>query len=290
MGAKRLATRRIDKLWGRRDLAPWFEDVPADADPVGEIWYEVEGVPADLPELLVKFLFTSEKLSIQVHPDDEAARARGYPRGKDEAWVVLAAEPHAVIGLGLKRPVGREELRAAALDGSIEALLDWRPVKAGDVFYSPAGTVHAIGPGLAIVEVQQNVDLTYRLYDYGRPRELHLEDGIAVSAPVVFDHEQKPRDLARGRVVLAQGPAFTLERWSQRGRGSLIPPKASNCWVVVLGGTGRCDGAAFGPGEVWYADGPSQWQFSSETDLLVAYPGGHVVPTLWQSEEANFPS
>jgi mannose-6-phosphate isomerase len=290
MTAKKLTTRRIEKLWGRRKLTPWFEDVPAGGEPVGEVWYEMEGVPADAPELLVKFLFTSEKLSIQVHPDDQAARARGYPRGKDEAWVVLAAEPDATIGLGLKRAASREELRAAALDGSIEALMDWRPVKAGDVFYSPAGTVHALGPGLAIVEVQQNVDLTYRLYDYGRPRELHLEDGIAVSEPGVFDNGQTPRSLAQGRVLLAQGPAFTLERRSQKQSSSLIPATASACWVVVLGGTGRCDGAPYGPGEVWYADAPCRWEPSSETDLLVAYPGGRVIPTLWQSEEGSVPS
>src|SRR3546814_2738640 len=92
-------------------------------------------------------------------------------RGKDEAWLILAAEPDSTIALGTKRPVGREELRDAALDGSIEDLLDWKPVKAGDFYYSPAGTVHAIGAGITLIEVQQNVDLTYRLYDYGRPRD-----------------------------------------------------------------------------------------------------------------------
>lgn len=290
MTAKKLTTRRIEKVWGRHELSPWFPDAPAGGEPVGEIWYEMEGVPADVPELLVKFLFTSEKLSIQVHPDDEQARARGYRRGKDEAWVVLAAEPDATIGLGLKRSVSPEELRAAALDRSIEALVDWRPVKAGEVFYSPAGTVHAIGPGLAIVEVQQNVDLTYRLYDYGRPRELHLDDGIAVSNPVPFTNEQRPHGLAHGRTLLAQGPAFMLERWSQSGRGSLNPPKASACWVVVLRGSGRCDGAPFASGEVWYVDAPARWEFSPETDLLVAYPGDSVAPTLWQSEEVSVPS
>jgi len=290
LGARKLTTRRIEKVWGRRELAPWFENASADGEPIGEIWYEMEGAPTDAPELLVKFLFTSEKLSIQVHPDDAAARARGYPRGKDEAWVVLAAEPDATIGLGLTRSATRDELRTAALDGSIEGLVDWRPVETGDVFYSPAGTVHAIGPGLAIVEVQQNVDLTYRLYDYDRPRELHLDEGIAVSEPRVFEEVPTTRDLAHGRQLLAQGPAFTLERWHQKGRGSLIPAKASACWVVVLGGTGTCDGASFGPGEVWYADDPSRWVFSTETELLVAYPGDRVVPTLWQSEEGGVPS
>lgn len=268
MTATKLTTRRIDKVWGRHKLAPWFPDAPAGAEPVGEIWYEMEGVPADVPELLVKFLFTSEKLSIQVHPDDAAAQARGYKRGKDEAWLVLAAEPDATIGLGLTRAVSHDELRAAALDGSIEALIDWRPVKAGEVFYSPAGTVHAIGPGLAIVEVQQNVDLTYRLYDYGRPRELHLDDGIAVSDPVPFARVDTPEDLGGGRQLLADGPAFRLERW--RGGGEVMVDGPS--WVTVLAGSGSCDGASFGRGEVWHADGASRWQRSADADLLIAYP------------------
>ena len=268
MTATKLTTRRIDKVWGRHRLAPWFPDAPPGAEPVGEIWYEMEGVPADAPELLVKFLFTSEKLSIQVHPDDDAARARGYRRGKDEAWLVLAAEPDATIGLGLTRAVSRDELRAAALDGSIETLVDWRPVKAGEVIYSPAGTVHAIGPGLAIVEVQQNVDLTYRLYDYGRPRELHLDDGIAVSDPVPFTRVDTPEDLGEGRQLLADGPAFRLERWRCGGDATIAGPS----WVTVLAGSGNCDGAAFARGEVWHADGASRWQRSADADLLIAYP------------------
>lgn len=266
--ATKLTTRRIEKIWGRRDLSPWFPDASEDGEPVGEIWYEMEGVTVDAPELLVKFLFTSEKLSIQVHPDDEVARARGYRRGKDEAWLVLAAEPDATIGLGLTRAVSRDELRAAALDGSIETLVDWRPVREGEVIYSPAGTVHAIGPGLAIVEVQQNVDLTYRLYDYGRPRELHLDDGIAVSDPTPFTRTDEPHDLADGRTLLVDGPAFRLERWRGGGETTIEGPS----WVTVLAGSGAADDAAFGPGEVWHSAETSRWRRSAGTDLLVAYP------------------
>ena len=268
MTATKLTTRRIDKVWGRHDLAPWFPDAPEGAEPVGEIWYEMEGVPADAPELLVKFLFTSEKLSIQVHPDDAAAQARGHARGKDEAWVVLAAEPHATLGLGLTRAVSRDKLRAAALDGSIEGLVDWRPVKAGDIVYSPAGTVHAIGPGLAIVEVQQNIDLTYRLYDYGRPRELHLDDGIAVSDPVPFTRVDRPQRLDEERELLCEGPAFRLERWTGGGDTRIDGP----VWVTVLAGSGNADGAPFGAGEVWQSDAVSAWTRSPDTVLLVAYP------------------
>lgn len=266
--AIKLTTRRIEKVWGRHRLSPWFTDAPEGGEPVGEIWYEMPDVPADAPELLVKFLFTSEKLSIQVHPDDAAARAAGYPRGKDEAWVVLDVEPHATIGLGLTRQATREELRAGALDGSIEALVDWRPAKAGDVIYSPAGTVHALGPGLAIVEIQQNVDLTYRLYDYGRPRELHLDAGIAVSDPEPFTRVDTPRELGEGRTQLVDGPAFRLERWRGGGDAKVEGP----AWLVALAGGGLIDGDAFGAGEVWYSEGGAKLERAGDSELLVAYP------------------
>src|SRR5205823_13170573 len=110
----------------------------------------------------------------------DQARARGLPRGKSECWYILEAEPGAVLGLGLTREAAADELRAAALDGSIEELISWRPVRAGDFISVPPGTIHAIGAGISLLEIQQNADVTYRLYDYGRPRELHLDDGIAV--------------------------------------------------------------------------------------------------------------
>ena len=127
MPARPLQPHPVERVWGRRALPAGFPSLGAGV-PVGEIWFEAE---ADAP-LLVKYLFTAERLSIQVHPDDAAARARGYPRGKDEAWFILEAEPDARIGLGLTHEVSRDALRAAALDGSIERLLDWRPVRAGN--------------------------------------------------------------------------------------------------------------------------------------------------------------
>src|SRR6476661_6148361 len=152
----------VERIWGRHDLPAGFPTL-GDGVPVGEIWFE----PPAGASLLVKYLFTAERLSIQVHPDDAAARAKGYPRGKDEAWYILDAAPDARIGLGLTHDVSRDALRAAALDGSIEALLDWRPVSPGETLYLPPGTIHAIGGGIALVEIQQHLDLTYRLYDYG---------------------------------------------------------------------------------------------------------------------------
>src|SRR5947199_2014141 len=171
----KLATRQVEKPWGRTALPPPFGDIGGRR--IGEIWFEG---PGDLP-LLAKYIFTSEKLSVQVHPDDEAARERGLRRGKSECWYIIDAEPGAVLGLGLKEEISREALRAAAHEGSIEALMDWVPVAAGDFHFVPAGTVHAIGAGIALLEFQQASDVTYRLYDYGRPRALHLDDAVAVA-------------------------------------------------------------------------------------------------------------
>lgn len=276
MAVTRLTTKRVEKPWGRADLWPGFADVADGGDPVGEVWFEADGDP----ELLVKYLFTSDRLSIQVHPDDTYAQAHGYPRGKDEAWVILAAEPHATIAIGTLEPMTREELRAAALDGSIEQKMDWRAVKAGDVFYSPAGTVHAIGPGLTLVEVQQNVDLTYRLYDYGSGRELHLDDGVAVSHPVPFVAPHVAREIAPGRTVLADGPAFVLERWSGAGEGTLRPAAGRPVWLVPLAGSGRVDGAVLEAGGVWMTENESTLSLDGGIDLLVAYPGGDVIDGL----------
>lgn len=268
MPATLLATRRVEKPWGRHHLWPGFADPAPEGDPVGEIWFQA---PAGDPELLVKYLFTAEKLSVQVHPDDAAARAAGHARGKDEAWVVLAADPGATIALGTLAPMSTEELRAAALDGSIEHKLDWKPVKAGDFFYSAAGTVHAIGAGITLVEVQQNVDLTYRLYDYGRPRSLHLDEGVAVSRAEPFVASPAPGMVAPGRTILAEGPKFVLERWS--GGDKRLALGDAPGWLVPLVGEGVADGVAFRAGECLMLAGEVSISAGAEADLLVAYPG-----------------
>jgi mannose-6-phosphate isomerase len=277
MSFLRLVEKRVEKVWGRRDLPEMFGGAYEGEEPLGEIWFE-HPAGRDV-ELLVKYLFTSERLSIQVHPGDEAARRAGYPRGKEEAWLVLRAEPEAVIGLGLREPVSREALRAAALDGSIEALIDWRPVSAGAVYYSPAGTVHALGPGLTVVEIQQNLDLTYRLYDYGRPRELHLEEGVEASNPVPYVPANRPRALGSGRDILAEGRAFVLERWTAAS-GTLQARPERPAWLVPVSGGGSIAGEPLVPGTVWLADGPASLSLDPGSRLLVAYPGGEVDDAL----------
>lgn len=180
-------------------------DPPAGAQ-IGEVWFTGGD---DLP-LLAKYIFTSERLSIQVHPNDEQAEARGLDQGKTECWYILDAEPDAVLGLGLTHEVPKDELWQAALNGSIERLMNWRPVQGGDFFFVPAGTVHAIGAGISLLEFQQNADVTYRLYDYGRPRELHLDDGMAVASPGPYP-EGLVQHLSSGEDrFLVEGPHFTL--------------------------------------------------------------------------------
>lgn len=200
----KLNPRYVEKPWGRTTLPPGFDN-PADKR-IGEVWFAND---ADLP-LLAKYIFTSDRLSIQVHPDDEQAHRRGLARGKTECWYILEADPSATIGLGLKRKLKCQELRQAALDGSIETLLDWRPVRPGDFFFVPAGTIHAIGAGISLIEFQQNADATYRLYDYGRPRELHLEDALTVAHRGPYPSDLAQHVAPSEQCVLSDKPPFTF--------------------------------------------------------------------------------
>jgi mannose-6-phosphate isomerase len=203
-----LPTRSVAKPWGRDELPAPFVAPPGER--IGEVWFEP---PAALPELLVKYIFTSEALSVQVHPSDAQTLAKGLGRqGKEECWLVIAAEPGAKLGIGFSQPLDAEAMRAAALDGSIEHLLTWHTVQTGDFFYIPANTVHAIGAGVSLIEVQQNSDITYRLYDYGRPRELHLEEGMAVAKGAPYPERLHSLVPDRGEVTLVDGPLFRLDR------------------------------------------------------------------------------
>jgi mannose-6-phosphate isomerase len=231
----KLPVRIVEKPWGRTDIPAAFGDMGGRR--IGEIWFE--DPDGDAAPLMVKFLFTSERLSIQVHPDDAAAQAAGYPRGKEECWLVLDATPDAELGVGLNASTNEPSLRSAALDGSIEGMIDWRPAKAGDFVYNSAGTIHAIGAGVIVVEVQQNVDCTYRLYDYGRPRELHLDEGLAVSRTTPH-HEPRDRHVPpTGTLTLVSGPHFHLVRvtdsWPALDHGEkpvTIVPLSAGCTIV----------------------------------------------------------
>jgi mannose-6-phosphate isomerase len=162
--------------------------------------------------LLVKLLFPAEKLSVQVHPDDEQARALGETRGKTECWYVLEAEPGAAVALGLKPGVDAAAVKAAIANGTMEALMEWVPVAVGDMLFVDAGTVHAIGPGVVLLETQQTSDVTYRLYDYGRPRELHLEKGLQVIKPKTAAGKVAPRQMD-GFTRLIEQKYFVVDRF-----------------------------------------------------------------------------
>jgi mannose-6-phosphate isomerase len=270
MTATLLATKRVEKPWGRHTLWPGFSDPAPGGDPIGEVWFQTPD--AGTPDLLIKYLFTSERLSVQDHPDDEAARAAGYPRGKDECWVILDAEPGATIALGTKESTTREKLRQGALDGSIVDMLDWKPVKAGDFLYSPAGTVHAIGGGITLVEVQQNVDLTYRLYDYGSDRELHLDAGLKVADPNPFVSKPIVGEVEEGRTILCEGPKFVLERWVGGERMVTLPDGVTG-WLTPLKGEGVADGVAWRAGECVTVNDTAQISAAAGSDVLFAYPG-----------------
>lgn len=265
----RLKEYRVSKPWGRTDVPAVFGQT-SDGEPLGEVWFQRENGGDDA--LLVKYLFTSERLSIQVHPDDEAAIEAGLKRGKDEAWLVLDAEPDAELGIATRQAVSDDVLRESAFDGSIVDLLDWRPAKVGEAYYSPAGTLHAIGPGLTLLEVQQNTDLTYRLYDYGRPRELHLDQGIAAARTDLSVEKSSARPVSEGRQVLVEGPKFTVEEWTAGDR-SLTASKQAPRWLIPLGGWITADGQALEQPSVWLAEGPASVQIGGEGKLLVAYEG-----------------
>lgn len=238
----RLETRSVEKVWGRHPLPAPFAQ--GSEEPIGEIWFE----PADaMPDLLVKYLFTSEKLSVQVHPRD--GEAGPGLAGKDECWLVLDAQGDARLAIGFRESVNEETMRAAALDGSIEHLLEWHRAKPGDFFYLPAGTVHAIGAGLTLVEVQQNTDITYRLYDYGRPRELHLDQGLAVASGEPYPEEYRrtvSRDVA---TCLVDGPYFRLDQCVGGPDADLRTAYPGACQILPLDEPVQVGGVQVEPGE-----------------------------------------
>lgn len=260
----RLQTIIVEKPWGRTDIPREFGDFGDRR--IGEIWF---AHPAgDAAPIMVKFLFTSERLSIQVHPDDAAAQAAGFPRGKEECWLVLNAEPDAELGVGLTRGTTREALRDAALDGSIVDMIDWRPSKANDFVYNRAGTIHAIGGGLTVVEVQQNVDCTYRLYDYGRPRELHLDDGLKVSTP---GRIQDPRDTVvdpHKNRMLVSGPLFFLAQLAGPVDPAILDRAAGELTFVPLSDGCAAAGATVALGEAVLLD---------DASLIEIAPGGRAL-------------
>lgn len=237
MSVERLTPSFREKVWGATRLEPWF---PNTREKIGEVWFNGS---EELP-LLVKFLFTSEKLSVQVHPGDAYAEAHHNSRGKTEMWHILAAQPGAKIAAGFRQMLTPDHLKAAALSGEIEELLEWFDAAPGDTFFIPAGTVHAIGPGLALCEIQQHSDVTYRLYDYGRPRELHLDQALAVSNLGPYAARQESQS-----DVLVSCDHFITERFQVTGPMKYQTPAQL---LIVIEGAGQIAGESMKAGEVFY--------------------------------------
>lgn len=264
--AVNLEARPVQRVWGGMRMAERLGLLTD--EPIGELWlaYDqnrirsgplagrtlVEALPElgsgfigkaaygkyglELP-LLIKFLDTAEWLSVQVHPDDAYAHtveaASGF-HGKSEAWYILEGEGEIVYGL--RTPMERENLAQAAQDGTLWDGLQREWVVSEQVIPVPAGTIHALGPGLLLYEVQQRSDLTYRLYDYGRPRELHLEKGLEVAkrTPTPLPH-LTPLPAHHKEILLAS-EAFVLERYHLRGRLTLRAPEESFMLLTLIAG------------------------------------------------------
>ncbi|MGD0730443.1 MAG: type I phosphomannose isomerase catalytic subunit [Terracidiphilus sp.] len=271
------------RIWGFRDLRPWYDQVVQSGDPIGEVWLTGDEcrvatgphageklaqlfsqeprallgttAPFTASPLLIKVLFAKEKLSVQVHPDDAMAHKYGEPRGKTECWYALAAKPGAQVALGLKPGVTLDQVRVEIHAGTLEASLNMVPVTAGDLIFVDAGTVHSIWPGSILLETQQNCDLTYRMYDYGRPRELHIEKSLEATRLVTRAGKIAPIVL-EDRTILIDVEYFRVERIPVEGSRSSasLPgegePAPGLAYLFAAEGAGRIAGAAFEPVEL----------------------------------------
>jgi mannose-6-phosphate isomerase len=258
-------------------LRPWY-DLVAEGEPIGEMWLTGDdclvstgphqgkrlaalfaeehaallGDRAPSPDspLLIKTIFAREKLSVQVHPDDKMAQKYGDPRGKTECWYVLAAEPGAEVALGVKPGTTLVQIEQEIQAGTLEASLNPVPVAAGDMIFVDAGTIHAIWPGSILLETQQYSDTTYRMFDYGRGRELHIEKSLEATRLTTRAGKIAPRRLA-DRFVLIDVKYFRVERVPVEGsrtseslRGGEKPGLA---YLFAAAGSGRIRGAGFEP-------------------------------------------
>ncbi len=278
----RIEPRFVARVWGSRDLRPWYDrTVEPGGEPIGEVWLTGDDcvaatgahagkklielfqqmpslllgadAPAQASPLLIKLIFAKEKLSVQVHPDDEMARKYGQPRGKTECWYALAAQPGALVAVGLKQGVSLDKLREGIAAGTLEVSLNMMPVAAGEMILVDAGTVHAIWPGSILLETQQNCDITYRMYDYGRGRELHIEKSLEAVRLETRAGEVQAKML-KDRTILIDADYFRLERLpvegSRGGRSLAGESGAGLAYLFAAAGTGRIVGAGFEPVEL----------------------------------------
>ncbi len=274
MPIEHVTASSVAKPWGVVDPRPWTQP-RSDGTWIGELWYERTGADRTPTSLLLKLLFTSQPLSIQVHPDDAFARSIGLPNGKTEAWYVVEAAAGAKVALGLSRSCSPQQLRRAIEDGSIAELVVWRSVAAGDVVSVPAGTIHAIGAGLVIAEIQQRSDTTFRLFDYGRQRDLHLDCAVAAANTGAGESDSRPIHMSGQRTLLVSNLHFMLER-------VVLPPETiwrleadRETWLLVLSGSATIGSVEIAAGGAIYAESQTTGIHvgGASVTCLVAYIG-----------------
>lgn len=266
---QQLLPHPVTKPWGRDRLPDWLGDLGNGR--VGEVIFD--GAPSGRQALLVKYILTSERLSIQVHPDDAAAQHDGHAHGKDEAWLILDCKPGATIGLGFREAVTQADVRAAIADETLEQLIDWRPVSPGEFYMVPAGTVHAIGADILLAEVQRNADITYRLYDYGRDRPLHVEQALGCARLGRYDLPAPHIAAGESRKLLKAGDApFDLRHVAFRAGEKIALEGAGAFWFVPLEGAGTVSGAPWKSGECWIFEAGEVLHATSAGRALIAMP------------------
>jgi mannose-6-phosphate isomerase len=268
-------TRALPKPWGVEDLRPW-STAGRHSGAIGEVWYERPGMPAPAPSLLLKLLFTNQPLSIQVHPGDALAHSMGLPSGKSEAWYVLRAAPEAKVAIGLDRRLTAQQLRGAIGDGSISARVQWRTVVPGDTIFVPAGTIHAISAGLVIAEIQQRSDATFRMFDQGRERELHIEHAIAAADAGPAGVQIMPSRLTAARTLLVSNAHFVLERFDLAAGTAWCLEAERETWLLVLSGDARAGSLDLGIGDAIFAQADGIDICAGPIGMvgLAAYTGG----------------
>jgi mannose-6-phosphate isomerase len=288
MAIEHASVQVVRKPWGVADLHPW-SSIDGSSEAIGELWFQRADQNAPIPALLLKLLFTSEPLSIQVHPDDAFARSIGLPNGKTEAWYILSAAPGARVATGLKRRLAPQDLRASIRDGSIASLTQWRPVAKGDIIFVPAGTIHAIGAGIVLAEIQQRSDATFRLFDYGRQRELHEENAIAVSDAGPVQTQPAQQRLTAARTALIASPHFVIERIDLRANSRWTLNADQETWILVTEGQARIGSINASVGDAVFAE-------ADRADIeigpdgmrgLIAYPGPNPTMMLLQESGAQ---
>ena len=279
MTIERAIVQIKQKPWGSTDLLPW-SGVSTNGGPVGELWFQRTDATAPDTALLLKLLFTTEPLSIQVHPDDTLARSIGLANGKTEAWYILSAKPDAQIALGLKCTLSAAELRSAMTDGSIVDMVQWHPVHAGDVIFVPAGTIHAIGAGIVLAEIQQQSDATFRLFDYGRQRALHIDDSIVAAIAGPAERQSSPMQFDEARKAVVVNLHFVLEHVEFLPSSVWTIDVPKEAWVLVIGGSAQIGPAKLSLGEVAFveADRADIEVGVGGLKALLAYPGPNVNP------------